>query len=196
MREFEDEEPGDDPYTTVTNGERFAPLHTAVLALFADLAERYEVTVSQTFEQTPALTAIAHAQPPITLLPTGGGAPLAVAFSSEFSLVLRCGWWHADEIPSCSCDGCGHTLENETERLIEMCLAVVAGGFQEELNTTAAWDGTAQLRYTFFGPTGGSSGGTSLRSAIAVLMRGARPAKSTWAPWLPRVSAAGIRAPG
>jgi hypothetical protein len=76
VRELEDEEPGEDPYTTVTNGERFAPLHTAALALFADLADRYEVTVSQTFEQTPALSAIVHARRSASRFGVDGGMPM------------------------------------------------------------------------------------------------------------------------
>ena len=196
MSEFDDEELDEDPYTTVTNGERFAPLHTAVLALFADLGLRYDVAVSQAFEQTPSLSAFEHTRPPITLLPAGGGAPLAVAFPSDISLALRCGWWHADVFPSCTCDGCGLTLAHEAERFADMCFAVVAGGFQEALSTVPVLDGMAQLSHTFTGPSGIRSGGTTLRPATAVQLLGTRPAESMWKPWAPRVRVAGIRAPG
>ena len=196
MREFDEEELDDDPYSTVTNDARFAPLHTAALALFADLAQQFEVTVSQSFEQTVSLSPVVHTRPPITLQPAGGGAPLAIAFSSEISVALRCGWWHADVFPSCTCDGCGLTLTHEVERLAELCLAVVAGGFQEALDTAPVSGGMAQLSHRFEGPTGVRSGGTAVRPATAAQMRGSRAAASHWAPWVPRVRAAGIHAPG
>ena len=194
VRQFDDEEAEYDAYATVTDEERFAPLRTAALGLFSDLAQLYEVTASATFEASASMSLILHSYPPITLIPLGSGAPLSVAFPSAVSLVLRCGWWYANAFPWCSCDACNLTLAHEAERLARVCASVVAGGFHEAIDTSPSWHGMSQVSHAFIGASGGGSGQTAIPSALAARMRGARPAVSAWAPWVRRVRVATIGA--
>ena len=149
MSELSDDHEEYDPHSTVTDEERFAPLSTVALSLFSDLAQRYSVTVSAAFDASPTMSPIGNAYPPITRSPSDGGATLSVAFPSSVSLVLRCGWWHAESFPSCSCDGCDLTLAREAERFVELCAAVVAGTVHEALETAPVWYGSARLSHTF-----------------------------------------------
>ena len=193
MRRFVEGPPLPSTYTTVTNGARFAPLHAAAIRLFEDLAATYACDVHDTFVHAETRP-IAHARPPITLIPSGAGAPLAVAFLSPIGIVLKCGWWYSDVLPSCSCDACDLTAASEADRLIGLCRAVVAGGFQESLRTPLF--GMAKQSHTFQMSSGAGSGWSVLPRATARQRRGAWPSESAWKPWDLRVRAASVGPPG
>ena len=181
-------------YTTVTNGARFAPLHAAAVALFEDLAANYSCEVHESFVHDETRRPLAHARPPITLLPAGAGAPLAVAFLAPMGVMLKCGWWYVDVLPSCSCDACGMTADTEAARLQEMCRAVVGGGFQESLRTPLF--GMAKQSRVFKTAAGSRSGWSVLPRAEARRLRRAKPGESAWKPWELRVRVASVGAPG
>ena len=194
MRRFVEGPPLPSAYTTVTNGARFAPLHAAVIALFEDLAATYACDVHDTLARPETQRAIAHARTPITLIPSGAGAPLAVAFLSPIGVVLTCGWWYSDVSPSCSCDACDMTAASEAERMIGMCRAVVAGGFQEAIRTPLF--GMAKQSHVFQMSSGSASGWSAVPRATARQRRGAGPSESAWKPWELRVRAASVGPPG
>ena len=196
MSELSDDHEEYDPHSTVTDEERFAPLSTVALSLFSDLAQRYSVTVSAAFDASPTMSPIGNAYPPITRSPSDGGATLSVAFPSSVSLVLRCGWWHAESFPSCSCDGCDLTLAREAERFVELCAAVVAGTVHEALETAPVWYGSARLSHTFNSTSSARSFQTALPPQQAAILRGSRPPESSWMSWVARVRDAASRAPG
>ena len=181
-------------YTTVTNGARFAALHAAAVAIFEDLAANYWCEVHESFAHDDTRRPLAHARSPITLLPAGAGAPLAVAFLAPIGVLLKCGWWYDDILPSCSCDACDMTADTEAKRLREMCRAVVAGGFQESLRTPVL--GMAKQSRVFQTSAGSRSGWSVLPRAEARRLRGSRPSESAWKPWELRVRAASVGAPG
>ena len=153
-------------YTTVTNGARFAPLHAAAVVLFENIAATYACEMQDSFAHSEARRPLAHARQPITMVPSGGGAPLAVAFLAPIGVLLKCGWWYSDVLPSCSCDACDMTADSEAERMQELCRAVVAGGFQESLRTPLF--GMAKLSHVFRSPAGSESGGSVLPRAALI----------------------------
>jgi hypothetical protein len=137
---------------------------------------------------------LAHARPPITLVPAGTGAPLAVAFLAPIGIILKCGWWFFEDLPSCSCDACDITADTEAERLRELCHAVVAGGFHESLRTPLF--GMAKQTHDFQSAAGSRSGWSVLPRAMARRLRGSRPSQSAWTPWELQVRASSAGAPG
>lgn len=171
-------------------------MRTAALSLFADLAAQYDVTLSATFVSLPTMSPLEHAYPPLTLRPVNRGAVISVAFPSAVSLVLRCGWWHVESFPSCACDGCDLTLAHEAERLVELCVAVVAGSFQQGPETAPVWHGSARLSHTFSSASRAGSSQTALPPRQAAFLRGSRPPESSWMPWVARVRVASVGAPG
>ena len=171
-----------DPHCTVTNGERFAALHTVATALFAELAQTYAVTSVATLDAVGNDMPTRNLRPPITLYPDGGGAPLAVVFTTEASVLLRVGWWYREGFPFCSCDGCALTVAAVAQRLRERCAAVVAGEFQEEIETRPVWHGMAFSRFSF----GAGRSQSALPAAEALRLRAGLPERSTWAPWVRR----------
>ncbi|HYW32593.1 MAG TPA: DUF6226 family protein [Gemmatimonas sp.] len=194
MRRFAEGAPLPSAYTTVTDGARFAPLHAAALALFGDLGSTFSCESLDSFTHDDARGPQTHARPPITLVPTGGGAPLAMAFIAPIGVMLTCGWWYSDVFPSCSCDACALTADSEAERLTELCRAVVAGRFQEALRTPLF--GMAKQSHAFQTATGSRSGWSVLPRAEARRLRGARPSKSAWKPWELRVRTSTVGALG
>lgn len=73
------------------------------------------------------------ARAPVTITPlAAGGAPIAIAFTTFPSLVVRYGRWHVVSFPACGCDACDETTADEARRLGCEIAHVVAGRFREE----------------------------------------------------------------
>src|SRR2546423_8628430 len=130
--------PGSDPdpeaYSRVTNPERFLSLHTFALALLDRLALEYEVVRTDAFTLMPTMTPFEQARTPVTLTPIAReAAPVAIAFTTFPSLVVRYGKWSAMGFPNCGCDACAATAAREGEQLEQLLGDVVAGDFREEL---------------------------------------------------------------
>jgi hypothetical protein len=121
-------------YGRVTNPERFRPLHRFALDFFGELQAEFDVMQLASFDRLPSTTAFEHSRPPVTLTPViPGAAPIAIAFTTFPSLLLRFGRWQEDSFPSCGCDACAETVEREAERFRLLVQDVVAGRFREEL---------------------------------------------------------------
>jgi hypothetical protein len=173
-------------YSRVTNPERFLPLHGHALGLLARLHATYDVVSSDTFELLPhVMHPVEHARPPVTLTPVvPGAAPIAVAFTSFPSLVVRYGRWHSDAFPYCACDACGENADREAARLDDLVARVVAGVFAEELRIPLVGDARLYNRFgdgTVAGPTGEGWTTLSWRAARAFARLG--PRRVEWQPW-------------
>lgn len=169
-------------YSQVTDPERFRPLHRIALDLLERLAVEYDVSRSESFEMVPGLTPFENALTPITLTPNAAtAAPIAVAFTAFPSLVTRFGRWVLEAFPSCACDACARTAEEEGGRLEELVRQVVAGRFREELLIPRFRDG--RLSWSFGGLRGPHSGGWTRLARSRALALGGRSSRIDWAPW-------------
>jgi hypothetical protein len=180
-------EPAPEEYSRVTNPERFRPLHQYALDLLARLETTYDVTRSDAFDLvTGIMQPFEYARPPVTLAPAArGAAPVAIAFTTFPSLVVRYGRWHSQPFPSCGCDACAEDAAGEAQRLEGILGKVAAGRFSEELRIPLFGD--ARLMHAF--PSGGlsaewsSEGGTTLPRAVARALAGGGPQRVQWQPW-------------
>jgi hypothetical protein len=186
-------------YSRVTDAERFRPLHEHALGLLTQLRADYDVAVSDAFVLLPGLIGpVEHARPPATLTPLApAAAPLAVAFTTFPSLLVRCGRWHVAAFPSCGCDACDEDAVGEGRRLDDLVGKVVAGLFEEELRIP--WVGDARLYRRFrAGPRPGGwsgEGWETLRRGVARALAGAGPRRVRWQPWPHRGGHAPLSAP-
>src|SRR2546423_13727095 len=103
-----------DAYSRVTNPERFLSLHTFALALLDRLALEYDVVRTDAFTLMPNMTPFEQARTPVTLTPIAPEpAPVAIAFTTFPSLVVRYGKWSAMGFPTCACEACAATAPGE-----------------------------------------------------------------------------------
>jgi uncharacterized protein DUF6226 len=181
------ESPSDVPpleaYSRVTNAGRFRALQPLALDLLQRLKAEYDVSRSADFDMLPGMEPFEHAQPPVRLTPVGGtAAPIAIAFTTFPSLLVRGGRWLVDSFPSCGCDACAETAEAEGERLQLLLDDVVAGRFREKI--TIPLLGRAAQEWSLGDGTGIRRGHWSVvsrRSARALVAGGAREVQ--WHSW-------------
>lgn len=176
--------PPPEAYSRVSDPERFRPLHATALALLDRLTAEYDVRRTAEFELTAGMRPFPHARPPVRLAPAlAGAAPIAIAFSPQPSLAVRYGRWRSEPFPSCACDACAETAEEEGERLRRTIEHVVAGRFREWI--TLPFIGKATMGYSL-GDEGGAqrSGGWSRipRVQARTLLAGG-PREIRWLPW-------------
>ena len=184
-------EPDPEAYSRVTNPERFLSLHTFAIVLLDRLTLEYEVARTDAFTLMPNMTPFDQARTPVTLAPVAPeAAPVAIAFTTFPSLVVRYGKWSAMAFPNCGCDACGATAEREGEQLEELVGDVVAGRFREELHIPLF--GRAGVHWSFgdIARAGHlSEGGEGLSRDQARALHTGGPRRIHWQPW-PRRSGA------
>jgi hypothetical protein len=190
--------PETDPeaYSRVTNPERFLPLHTLALALLDRLTLEYDVIRTDAFTLMPNMTPFEQPHPPVTLTPIASeAAPIAIAFTTFPSLVVRYGKWLAMGFPVCGCDACAATAEREGERLQQLVGDVVAGRFREELRVPLF--GRPELHWSFgdIARAGHlSEGGQNISRDEARMLHTGGPRRMLWRPW-PRRGPSPLSAP-
>jgi Family of unknown function (DUF6226) len=188
--------PDPEAYSRVTNPERFLPLHTFALALLDRLAMEYDVIRTDAFTLMPNMTPFDQPRSPVTLTPiVPGAAPIAIAFTTFPSLVVRYGKWSAMGFPNCGCDACAATAEREGESLEELVGDVVAGRFREELRIPLF--GRATVHWSFGDITRAghlSEGGQDMSREQARTLDTAGPTRIHWQPW-PRRGQSIVSAP-
>jgi Family of unknown function (DUF6226) len=177
--------PEPEAYSRVTNPERFLSLHTFALALLDRLVLDYEVLNTDAFTLTPNMTPFEQPHPPVTLTPiASGAAPVAIAFTTFPSLVVRYGKWSAMAFPDCGCDACAATAEREGERLQQLVGDVVAGRFREKLHIPLF--GSASVHWSF-GDTARAGhlteGGQNMSRDQARMLNAGGPRRIHWQPW-------------
>ena len=187
-------EPPPEAYSRVTNPERFRPLHAHALGRLADLQATYDVAASETFELLPGfgppVAPVEPARPPVTLTPRApGAAPIAVAFTTFPSLLVRCGRWHSAAFPSCGCDACGEDAADQIDRFDALVDRIVAGLFAEELRIPFFGDARLSARFGDGTPREGMNGesGAMLPRAYARRLAGRGRHAVQWQPWPRRV---------
>jgi hypothetical protein len=190
--------PRPEEYSRVTNPERFRALHGHALEMFERLEAVYAVRRSVAFELLPrVMRAFEYARPPVTLTPVSpAAAPIAIAFTTFPSLVVRCGRWYARPFPSCGCDACAETAIGEADRLDRIIGKVVAGHFAESLQIP--WFGAARLAHDFRGGQPGEWEGqqwTTVPRAVSQAIAGPKPRRVHWRPWPQRADGASAAAP-
>jgi hypothetical protein len=194
--DWHSEAPTPEAYSRVTNPERFRPLHTLALALVDRLTADYDVARTDAFALLPGMQSFEHARAPVTLTPLApDAAPVAIAFTTFPSLIVRYGRWLADPFPACGCDACGETAAGEGERLEGLLRAVAAGHFREEL--TIPVFGEARLRWALgdIASHAGHSGWRTLPRGQARTLRSGGPRRVQWQPWPRRGLGAAANAP-
>ena len=146
-----------EPYSRVTNPERFASLHDSTAELLRRLQDEFDLERAEGYALDPELAGgLKIARPSVTLVPrNAGAAPIAVVFSTFPGVRVRLGYWYMSAFPACGCDACEETVEGETERLLSLIDSLTAGRFREAIQIPAegqAW------RLTEFWSAGGRSG--------------------------------------
>lgn len=192
------EGPPEEAYSRVTDAERFRPLHEAMLEIVGRLERDFDVEREEGYGLDEELEKhFEPTRPGVRLTPSDPhAAPISVVFSGFPGLHLRFGRWYMEPFPSCGCDACDETAEDEIERLTEMIDDVVAGRFREGIRIALphfngpggmdAWRETG-----FWSPTGRSLNQHPIDRQSAERMTGGRPLLDLdWKPW-PRRQAVG-----
>ena len=128
-RRWGPEGPPEDAYSRVTNAERFRPLHPTMLEIIGRLENGFEVERTEGYGLDEELEkGLGLARPCVRLSPRDpDAAPIAVLFSAFPGLHVRFGRWHTEAFPSCGCDACDESAEDQIERLNEMVDDTTAG---------------------------------------------------------------------
>jgi hypothetical protein len=178
-------EPDPEAYSRVANPERFLPLHTFALALLDRLAVEYDVIRSDAFRLMRYMTPFDQQLPPVTLTPiASGAAPIAIAFTTFPSLVVRYGKWSAMGFPACGCDACAETAEREGERLEQLVGDVVSGRFREELRIPLFGRPVIHWSFGDIASAGHlSEGGQNMSRDEARMLDTGGPRRMIWQPW-------------
>ncbi len=188
--------PTPEAYSRVTNPERFLSLHAFALGLLDRLTLEYDVARTDAFTLMPNMTPFEQARTPVTLTPVApDAAPVAIAFSTFPSLVVRYGKWSAMAFPNCGCDACAATALREGEQLEQLLGDVVAGRFREELQIPLF--GRANVHWSFGDMTRAghlSEGGQGLSRDQARILHTGGPRRMHWQPW-PRRDGGIVRPP-
>ena len=178
---------GPDPeaYSRVTNPERFLSLHAFALGLLDRLTLEYDVARTDAFTLMPNMTPFEQARTPVTLTPVAPeAAPVAIAFTTFPSLIVRYGKWSAMAFPNCGCDACAATAVREGEQLEQLLGDVVAGRFREELQIPLF--GRANVHWSFGDMTRAGhliEGGEGLSRDQARTLHTGGPRRIHWQPW-------------
>ena len=134
-RKWGTEESPVDHYSSVTNPERFRPLHELALNLVAQLETEFDVDRVEGYGLDSELEVDFELdRPSIKLTPRGDScAPITVVFTAFPGIAIRAGRWHSRWFPNCGCDACDETAEEEFSKFIEVVEAAVSGWFRERL---------------------------------------------------------------
>ena len=171
-------EPPAEAYSRVTNAERFRPLHQFALERFRQLEVTFDVDRTELDVPDPDIK-VALARSRIRLAPKdAAGAPLVVALTTFPGLYLRCGRWRLDAFPSCGCDACDETLDDQTERFHGVIDDVIAGRFSEAVRIPLLGD--AWLEWSF-GPSRGGRARIDRKRARQLVASAA--SSVAWKPW-------------
>jgi len=174
-------------YSRVTNPERFASLHDTAAEMLDRLEREFLTERREAYGLDSELEeGCTLMRPSVALLPRDiGAAPLIVAFSAFPGLRARFGRWYTVAFPTCGCDACDETAENEIERLRSLIDNMTRGRFREAIRVSA--DGTV-WQESEFGSTGGRSAERArLDQAHArKLLRAGGRRSYEWRPWSER----------
>ena len=142
MTRWGSEGPPPEAYSRVSEPERFRPLHNVALRLLEQLRTEFKVDQFEGYGLDSELETVDLARPSVRLVPRDPkAAPLAIAFTTFPGLKVRVGRWHTVAFPTCGCDACDETANDEATRLAELVDDVTAGRFREKLSVPLAGNG-------------------------------------------------------
>ena len=181
--------PDPELYSKVTNPERFLPLHDFTLNLIKTLVTSYDVKYEEglTSDNAP-IHSITLARPSIRLTPKNeNAAPLVFRFSTFPGVAIRFGLWEQKVFPTCGCDACAETAEENIKEIEEHVKSVVNGNFKESIHKNPRSRNTSWIytrKYSFKGSAGGSSGETKIDLKTAKELLGDRQRLDyNWEAW-------------
>ena len=189
--------PLDEAYSRVTNPERFRPLHSTMLEILDRLESQFEAVRTEGHGLDEELTrGVDVARPDVRLTPRDPkAAPIVVSFTAFPGVFVRFGRWYIEPFPSCGCDHCDESAEDEIERLNDMVDDVTAGRFREVVKAPAMFFiGRGWVETKFWSPEDGRG---SRRREHGSLVDGRRAREMTggrrrlelnWKPWQRRRS--------
>ncbi len=179
----------DDEDEQFTNPERFKPLHDWALEIMARLRSEYAVALEEGIGLDAELERSPLSRPTMRLTPLAEScAPVTIAFNDFPGLEVRVGRWVTQRFPTCGCDECDETPEEELESLTELLDSVVAGRFRESMRLHP--DGPGWSSREFWNGDGRSSGGALVsREKAAQILGGQAEIAVEWMPWPPWASA-------
>jgi hypothetical protein len=158
--------------------------------LVADLAERFEVTVTRA---PAAPRRISKVQPIETIQlspPHTDQAPLTITTTSFPGPSLDVGAGQHLALPACGCDACDEQVQNLVEDLVKYCKAVAEGRLSERIDVLRG-----VLEHAWDGDDWSSCGTRTLtKRRVSELRAGAvqPPPDGHWRPW-PRRGSTGDR---
>ncbi len=174
--------PPEEAYSRVTNPERFAPLHDAARALLDRLEAEFDVRRAVVTEPDDEYSKGGSDLPTVMLAPNDdASAPLLVTFTEFPGVIVRFGFRGFRAFPTCGCDACDESAEEEAQQLREEVDRMVSARYSEVVTIPAL--GKAHVVDTFEWPTGRSSQeGPMDRAEARKLIEEGRATKS-WQPW-------------
>ena len=177
------EGPPPEAYSRVTNPERFRPLHDAALELLGRLENTYDVERLDGYGLDQELEVGDLARPSVKLVPRSPeAAPIVLVFTAFPGLGARFGRWHVEHFPSCGCDACAETADDQAERLTRMVGDVTAGRFREAIRLPLLGEGWQES--AFWSSEGRSSSrGAISRSRARQMLGASGQASFEWKPW-------------
>ena len=145
-RKWGPEGPPKELYSSVTNAERFRPLHELALNLIARLEAEFDVDLVERYGLDKEMEEnLELDRPSIKLTPHGdSSAPITVVFTAFPGIAIRAGRWHSRWFPNCGCDACDETTEEEFSKFAEIVDAAVSGRFRERLVVSRFGDAWAE----------------------------------------------------
>jgi hypothetical protein len=164
----------------VTNAERFGLLHEVAHRLIADLAERFDVSITTEDPTAWDGPAIVDVQRVVAVIPaTPGATGIRIAFGGFPGVAVKTGRWDQYMYPVCGCDACDDDPGQLADELLELAEAVVSGRFRERHTGTS-----------IHGEIRSESGALSSRGIglpTGDQRRKDGPADIRWAAWTPLV---------
>ncbi|MEV6346977.1 DUF6226 family protein [Actinoplanes sp. NPDC051851] len=167
-----------DGHPHATDPDRFLRLHEAAETLLDDLNERYQVERREAKEPLGLDEALARTVRLIPRTPTA--APLAIQFT-DTGLLLHCGRWWAEALPTCACDDCDEDPARLGEMLRAHASALVEGGLWERVRRGMSGS-FYETRLIGVGVKSDQEGPLSAAGARDA-RRGGFAAAVQWSPW-------------
>jgi len=181
------EGPPEEAYSRVTDPERFAPLHDDARALIDELEAEFDVERVSVEEPVDRLSLASGARPTVMLRPLDpAAAPLFVTFTEFPGVLVRFGFHHSRAFPTCGCDACDESAEQESALMRDEVRRMIASRYSERLELPLI--GAAHVGGRFESDTGSSFSRSKLDREQARALKAAGRTSRDWVPWPKRAA--------
>src|SRR5580765_5529275 len=128
------EGPPEDTYSVDSHPERFEPVHRIAEALIEYLQREYDVQIIDDLSCAADVRYNVNARRAVRVAPrSSDAASLTFVFTDYPGVVVHAGLLHDFLYPQCGCDACDENWESVADELERTVLAVVSGGYREEV---------------------------------------------------------------